>query len=58
MSRTAVHKSGVTARVGVALANLNNDIVMLENTAEIDLIKWDLGKITEQAIKLWMEGRF
>lgn len=58
VSRTAVHKSGVTARVGVSPTNPANDIVTLENTADIDLTKWDLGKITEQAIQLWMDGEF
>lgn len=58
VSRTALHKSGVTARVGVSPNNPANDIVILENTADIDLTRWDLGKITEQAIKLWMDGEF
>jgi|GEM_PF-1525504 len=58
VSRTAVHKSGVTARVCVSPTNPANDIVTLENTANIDLTRWDLGKITEQAIRLWMEGEF
>ena len=58
VSRTAIHKSGVTARVSTSPTNPDNDIVTLENTANIDLTRWDLGKITEQAIKLWMEGKF
>lgn len=58
VSRTAVHKSGVTARVGISPNNPANDIVTLENTADVDLTRWDLGKITEQAIKLWMDGEF
>jgi len=58
VSRTAVHKSGITARVGVSPTNPANDIVTLENTTNIDLKRWDLGKITEQAIKLWMDGEF
>jgi hypothetical protein len=32
VSRTAVHKSGVTARVEVSPTNPANDIVTLENT--------------------------
>lgn len=58
VSRTALHKSGVTARAVVSPTNLANDIVTLENTADIDLSRWDLGKITEQAIKLWIDGEF
>lgn len=58
VSRTAVHKSGITARVGVSPTNPNNDVVTLEKTNNIDLKRWDLGKITEQAIKLWMDGEF
>ena len=44
VSRTAVHKSGITARVGVSPTNPANDIVTLENTTNIDLKRWDLGK--------------
>ena len=58
VSLTAVHKSGVTARISVSPNNPANDIVTLENTADIDLTRWDLSKIAEQAIKLWMDGKF
>lgn len=30
----------------------------MDNTAQLDLDRWDLGKLTEQAIKLWMDGTF
>lgn len=31
---------------------------MLENTAALDLTRWNLGALTEQAVKLWIEGAF
>lgn len=58
VSRTATHKSGVTARVGPSPTNPANDIITLENTATLDLTRWDSGTLTEQAVKLWMEGEF
>lgn len=58
VSRTAVHKSGVTARVSVSPTDTNNDRITLGNTDKFDFERWDLGKLTEQAIKLWMEGEF
>ncbi len=58
VSRTAVHKSGVTARVSPSPTDSTKDRITLENTATLDLMRWDLGKLTEQAIKLWMEGAF
>lgn len=58
ISRTSVHKSGVIARVSVSPTNPANDIVALENTDDIDLTRWDLAKITEQATQLWMDGEF
>ncbi len=57
VSRTAIHKSGVTARVEISLTDPAKDIITLENTDKIDA-RWDLGRITEQAIRLWMEGEF
>lgn len=56
VSRTAVHKSGVTARVSPSPTDPAKDRITLENTATLDLTRWDWGKLTEQAIKLWMEG--
>ncbi len=58
VSRTAVHKSGVTARVSHSPTDPSKDRITLENTATLDLERWDLGRLTEQAIKLWMEGEF
>lgn len=58
MSRTAVHKSGVTARVQPSPTDPTKDRITLDNTATLDLDRWDLGQLTEQAIKLWMEGEF
>lgn len=58
VSRTAAHKSGVTARVSPSPTNPAKDRITLENTATFDFARWDLGKLTEQAIKLWMEGEF
>jgi hypothetical protein len=56
VSRTAVHKSGVIARVSPSPTDPTKDRITLENTDAIDLARWDLGKLTEQAIKLWLEG--
>ncbi len=58
MSRTAVHKSGVTARVQLSPTDPMKDRITLDNTATRDLERWDLGQLTEQAVKLWMEGEF
>ena len=58
VSRTAVHKSGVTARVTPSFVDPTKDQIVLENTAAVDLLRWDLGELTEQAIILWMEGEF
>jgi hypothetical protein len=58
VSRTAVHTSGVTARVEPSPTDPTKDRITLENTATLDLERWDLGQLAEQAIKLWMEGKF
>jgi len=54
VSRTAVHKSGVTARAGISPNNPANDIVTLENTANIDLTRWDLVDI--RTWQQWEKG--
>lgn len=58
VSRTATHKSGVTARVSASPTDPRKDRIMLENTAALDLTRWNLGALTEQAVKLWIEGAF
>lgn len=58
VSRTAVHKSGVTARVTPSPTDPNKDRITLENTATMDTARWELGKLSEQAVKLWLEGEF
>ncbi|MEI6600274.1 MAG: hypothetical protein WCN21_07355 [Comamonadaceae bacterium] len=58
ISRTAVHQSGVTARVSPSATDPTKDRITMDNTAQLDLDRWDLGKLTEQAIKLWMDGTF
>lgn len=58
VSRTAVHKSGVTARVQPSPTDPTKDRIILDNTATLDLDRWDLGQLTEQADRLWMEGEF
>lgn len=58
ISRTAVHRSGVTARVQPSPTDPTKDRITLENTATLDLERWDLGQLTEQAVKLWMEEGF
>jgi hypothetical protein len=56
VSRTALHKSGVVARVSPSPTDSTKDRISLENTINIDLARWDLGKLTEQAMQLWLEG--
>lgn len=58
VSRTAVHKSGITARVQPSPTNAEKDCIVLENTASLDAARWDLGSLTKQAIKLLMENKF
>lgn len=58
LSRTAVHKSGITARVEPSPTDPAKDRITLENIDKLDLARWDLGRLTEQAVKLWMEGEF
>lgn len=58
VSRTAVHKSGVMARVSVSPTDPSKDRITLENTDTLNLGRWNLAQLTEQAIKLWMEGEF
>lgn len=58
VSRTATHKSGVTARVSRSPTDPLKDRITLENIDNIDLERWDIGLLTEQAVKLWLEGEF
>jgi hypothetical protein len=58
VSRTAVHQSGFTARVIRSPTNPEKDQISLEHPADLNLSPWDLRKITEEAITLWMEGKF
>ncbi len=46
------------ARVQPSPTDPTKDRITLDNTATIDLARWDLGQLTEQAVKLWMEGEF
>ncbi|MGH6625129.1 MAG: hypothetical protein ACRECD_01055 [Burkholderiaceae bacterium] len=58
ISRTAVHKSGVTARVQPSPSDPSKDRITLEGVDRADLTRWDVGQLTEQAVKLWLEGEF
>lgn len=58
VSRTAVHQSGIRARVEPSPTDLSKDRITLEDTDKIDLERWDLGRLAEQAVTLWMEGEF
>lgn len=58
LSRTAVHKSGATARVQPSSTDPGKDRITLEGLDKIDLARWDLGKLTEQAVTLWTERAF
>jgi hypothetical protein len=53
-----VHRSGVVARVTPSPDNPAKDHITLEHLANLDLTGWDLGEIAEEAIALWMEGKF
>ena len=57
-SRTAAHVSGVIARVEPSPADPTKDRITLERTDTVDLGKRDLGRITEEAMRLWMNGEF
>jgi hypothetical protein len=48
----------VTARVQPSPTDPTKDRITLEDTATLDVERWDLGKLTEQAVKLWMEKKF
>lgn len=56
VSRTAVHKSGITARISPSPTDPDKDRITLENTKNLDLARWDLGGLTEQAMRLWLDG--
>jgi hypothetical protein len=58
ISRRAVHKSGVIALWQRSPNDPAEVILTLDDTARIDLARWDLEQLTEQAAKLWMEGVF
>ena len=57
-ARCAVHKSGVRARVFEEPADRAKDRLAIENTAQLDRGQWDVGKLAEQAKKLWLAGLF
>jgi len=56
VSRTAAHQSGVTARVQPSPTDHTKDRITLDNTAGLDPKRWDLGALTEQAVRLWLDG--
>ena len=58
ISRIAVHRSGLTARVTLSPSDPTKDCILLENTDNLDLSCWDLGELTEQVAALWLEGHF
>ena len=58
ISRTAVHRSGVTARVARSPNNPEIERISLENTATLDLSRWDLEDISKQVMALWLGGGF
>lgn len=58
ISRTAVHRSGVVARITRSPDDPTKDFISLEHPANVDLSGWDLGEIADEAITLWREGKF
>lgn len=57
VSRTAAHVSGVIARVAPSQADAAKDRITLERTDTIDLARWDIGRLTEEAVRLWLDGK-
>ena len=58
ISRTAVHQSGVTARLTRSPNNPKIDRISLENTANVDLSGWDLDELADEVMALWLDGNF
>ncbi|MDA8256543.1 MAG: hypothetical protein M0Z99_13035 [Betaproteobacteria bacterium] len=58
ISRTATHTSGVVARVSPSPTDPAKDRITLERTDQIDTSRWDIGRLTEEAVRLWMDGEF
>jgi len=58
ISRTAVHQSGVTARVVRSPDDPRKDHISLENTDSVDLSRWDLDELADEVMVLWLEGNF
>ena len=58
ISRTAVHRSGVVARITRSPDDPTKDFISLEHPVNVDLSGWDLGEIADEAITLWREGKF
>lgn len=50
--RSATHKSGLVARAVISEKNHSGFDVVLENTEDLDLAIWKIGKLAEQAIRL------
>ena len=58
VSRTACHVSGVGVRVERSDTDPSKDKITLDNTEGVDLKKWDVGQLTQEAITMWMDGEF
>lgn len=58
ISRIAVHRSGVTARVARSPDDPGKDRISLENTANVDLSGWDLDELADEVMALWLDGNF
>ena len=58
ISRVAVHQSGITARVAPSPDAPRKDCILFENTANVDLSRWDLDELADQVMALWLEGNF
>ncbi len=57
VSRTAAHISGVIARVKPCPTDPAKNGITLERTDQLDRARWDIGRLTEEAVKLWMSGK-
>ncbi|SEO49578.1 hypothetical protein SAMN05216404_1283 [Nitrosospira multiformis] len=53
-----MERPGACRPMGFQAQQAEKDQISLEHPADLDLSRWDLRKITDEAITLWMEGKF
>lgn len=55
VTKTAVHASGAVARVQCHPTHPLKDRVVVGNTDQVDLARWDVSLLTSEALVLWMD---